>query len=405
MHRPLNRVSAILILTLFSIPARGQVIDAMESNGFVAPTDAKTQQPRGAAKLVPGQSGQAIEFSFADKCQGAFFMRRISAKEWDRAAGLSFWVKGDGSDRLGGFELIDGSDFGKRYAISFSIKQTDWQKITVPWRDVIPELSKTPFIDPAGAGGYKPSGLGNLWVGKWWYWRNGGACTMAIDQINLESTIDLPADPTVPAGDPLARTREKLRKGEPVRIVLMGDSLTDDAHNSNRQTNWPTIFKQKLAAASKSTVTVENTAIGGTTLRQNLVLMPRWTDSKPDLVTVFFGGNDYNEGMRGTAFKQTLAYTVDRIRRMTDGADVILMTTAPALKDGPWTQMEELAEAARAVAREKNTGLVDIAAAFHKTGDTNLEARKGLYHWDAVHLGPAGQERVAQSVMEAMIGP
>ena len=52
------------------------------------------------------------------------------------------------------------------------------------------------------------------------------------------------------------------------------------------------------------------------------------------------------------------------------------MTTCPALKR--WDTMEELAGAVRAVAKEKRTGLADVAAAFHKAGANEVE-RPELY--------------------------
>ena len=67
---------------------------------------------------------------------------------------------------------------------------------------------------------------------------------------------------------------------------------------------------------------------------------PPWAETtKPDLVTVCFGYNDWTSGMRGPRFKETMAFAVDRIRRMT-GAEVLLMTTCPAMER--WTDMAEL---------------------------------------------------------------
>ena len=60
----------------------------------------------------------------------------------------------------------------------------------------------------------------------------------------------------------------------------MGDSLTDTRHWANREVAW-------LAPEGRAGEFVEfeghvvNPAIGGTQLRQNLVLMPRWLDTHP----------------------------------------------------------------------------------------------------------------------------
>lgn len=77
----------------------------------------------------------------------------------------------------------------------------------------------------------------------------------------------------------------------------------------------------------------------GTQLRQNLVLIPRGLgpDAEPDLVTMFFGGNDWDAGMRGEEFQRACDDAVDRIRRATNGkADVLLMTANPSA--ARWTE-------------------------------------------------------------------
>src|SRR5438309_2979348 len=123
----------------------------------------------------------------------------------------------------------------------------------------------------------------------------------------------------------------------------MGDSLTDTRHWANRTTNWPTLLKAALKDKYKSDITIVNPAIGGTQLKQNLVLIPRWLARapEPDLVTIFFGGNDLDAGMRGEEFARACADAVDRVRRATRGkADVLLLTTNPSA--ARWTATAEL---------------------------------------------------------------
>ena len=64
---------------------------------------------------------------------------------------------------------------------------------------------------------------------------------------------------------------------------------------------------------------------------------------EPDLVTIFFGGNDWDAGMRGEEFARACEDAVDRVRRATRGkADVLLITTNPTATR--WTETAELAE-------------------------------------------------------------
>jgi len=239
--------------------------------------------------------------------------------------------------------------------------------------------------------GYKPSRRRDLWFGKWWYWQTCPAPSFAIDQVALEPRIEADTTDYTPNGNGLAKTVAKLKAGQPVTIVTMGDSLSAKEHWANRDVLWSSLLERKLEAQYSSEVTIVSAAIGATTLNTNLVLMPRWLKAtpKPDLVTVWFGYSDWDSGMRGAHFRGMLGYAVDRIRRMTGGtSEVLLMATCPSLKR--WDEMAELAEAGRTAASERRAGLADIEAAFHAAGGDET-ARAELYAWDGTHVGATGQ--------------
>src|SRR4051812_21585218 len=89
--------------------------------------------------------------------------------------------------------------------------------------------------------------------------------------------------------------------------------------------------------------------------KSGLVLIPRWIEGtpEPDLVTIFFGGNDWDAGMRGEEFARACADAVDRVRRATKGkADVLVMTTNPSV--ARWEETTELAGACRKAASDRN---------------------------------------------------
>ena len=135
-------------------------------------------------------------------------------------------------------------------------------------------------------------------------------------------------------------------------------------------------------------MTLVNPAIGGTTLSQNVILMPRWLQEapSPDLVAIWFGGNDWDSGVRGDRYRQYLEMAVDRVRRATKGqAEVLVMTTCPGF--AAWETRNELCRAAFEVARERKTGFVDAATAFHKAGSREEALKRQYWAWDNVHLG------------------
>lgn len=383
-------LTTAVLIALKLLAADAPVIDPLDTPTFTLAKE------KGAIELVDGHAAKALKFSFQKDCRSAFATSKIKgAPEWDNAAGFSFWVKGDGSDHLGGIEIVYDNDFSVRYGYAFPIDSTEWKQIVVPWKDLIPETcnDKAKPLVTANA----PSKISGFWFGKWWYWRDYAAHSYTIDDIRLEPKMSVPAE-VKPPQKPLAHLVEKITNGRPIIVVTMGDSLTDFQHAANKPVNWPTLLKEGLQKKYGGEVTLVNPAMGGTELRQNVVLIPRWIKQapEPDLVTIWFGGNDWNSGMRGEMFKQSMNDAIERVRRATNGkAGVLVLTTCPAVEK--WDTVAELAEAARAAAMQQNAALTDIYAVFHESGKTQPER---LFFKDKVHLGPAGHELVAKTLLD-----
>jgi hypothetical protein len=97
-------------------------------------------------------------------------------------------------------------------------------------------------------------------------------------------------------------------------------------------------------------------------------------------------------------FRETCEETIDRVRRATKGkSDVLMMTTVPGLE--AWTTRNELGEAVRAAATDRKAGLADTEKAFHAAAS---DQREKLFCRDKVHLGPAGHDAVAATIMAAI---
>jgi lysophospholipase L1-like esterase len=391
-------IVSVSVAILSDFPAQA------EENGAIATMDDLRFSPpkeKGQSELIEGKVGKAVRFHFDADARSTFFTSKIrGTSDWDRADGFSFWVRGEGADGFGGLQFIYDDDFSVRYDLVIPVKGTRWRKVTVAWNDLIPVLPG-PKAKPLGVpGGNAPSKLTGLWFGRWWYWGNYPALAFTIDEIRLEPAIERDDADHRPKGPPLGRVLAKLRAGEPVTVVTMGDSLTDKRHWANREVCWVDLLRDRLKAKYRSDIAIVNPAIGGTQLRQNLMLMPVWLDTAPapDLVTVFFGGNDWDAGMRDKEFERACADAVDRIRRATGGhADVLLLTTNPAASR--WQATAELAEACRRGARDRNAGLADTERAFHEAGKDD---RDRLFVRDRVHLSRAGHEVVTETVLKAI---
>ena len=365
----------------------------------------KVKRPAGTIAAAEGKEGPGLKISIAANSSGGFITTRLRpTPDWNDTAGFSFWVKGDGSENWGGIEMIDHENFGARYGYCFPIDSTDWQKITVRWNDLTPEVGAPLRRDQ-----------GRLLTGRLRLSLVRQVVLLArLSRPNLSRSQTLCSSPSsllrpapAEASDPgLRRLKAKLAAHQPITIVTMGDSLSDKHHWSNHDTLWSELLAKSIHEKFGSDVKLINPAIGGTTLSQNMVLMPRWLKQapKPDLVAVWFGGNDWDSGVRGPRFKEYLETAVDRIRQQTNGAsDILLMTTAPSFDK--WQNMAELEEAVRDVARQKQTALDDIAAEFHAAGSNAEAMKRDYWAWDRTHLGAKGHQMVSDSVLRLLRQP
>ncbi len=403
-----NTYTLLITILLFAAQAWGQspeptLIDLTAVRHKPSETTAKNNAkvPAGTVELVDGQFGKACKFSFVESSGPQFFTAWVNPKDdWDQYEGFSFWVKGDGSKTCGGLEFIDGENFALRYGYCFPINSTNWVKVTVPWSDLIPELSGPPVN---ARGGFAPSHFRNVWVGKFYFWREWPACSFTIERMVLEKKIPRDTADYTPKQPGTPRVLAKLKAKQPITIVTMGDSLTDTRHWANQQKLWARMLAKQLTDTYGSEVKLINPAIGGTTLSQNVILTPRWLQETPapDLVTIWFGGNDWDTGVRGPRYKQYLRMAVEQVRRLTKGqSEIVIMTTLPGLRN--WDTTAELSKAAYAVAKELNTGFVDAAGAFHKAGSAEEAMKRQYWGWDGVHMGFGGHQLIADAVLRGV---
>ena len=104
-------LSLLLAAAAMAATPSGTVLVEMGPDHGFKPMNGPDGQPVGSITPTEGPNEPAVQFSFRDKMSPAYINRWIVAdQKWDEAAGLSFWIKGDGSDSWGGLELIDGND-------------------------------------------------------------------------------------------------------------------------------------------------------------------------------------------------------------------------------------------------------------------------------------------------------
>ncbi len=176
--------------------------------------------------------------------------------------------------------------------------------------------------------------------------------------------IDWPKQPS--QTELLSQTSAKLHRGDSVKIVAYGDSITAGGDATEPKLifwqRWADSLQQKYPHAK---VAAANGATGGDTTAQGVQrLQDKVLNQKPDLVLIGFGMNDHNIPGFGTkleTFTNNLVTMIDRIRKET-GAEIILYSTFPP--NPKWHfgshNMEAYALATEQVARGKRCAYADV---------------------------------------------
>jgi acyl-CoA thioesterase-1 len=136
---------------------------------------------------------------------------------------------------------------------------------------------------------------------------------------------------TIPAGpaSELERTRAKLQARQPLKIVLLGDSISAGASSSNsfnaepHRLDYFDRLQTYLRAKFGSNVTGINLSVGGTAAPWGASMVDKVVAEKPDLVIIAFGMNDSEPAPE---FLTKIKEIVDPIRVACPKADIILVS-------------------------------------------------------------------------------
>jgi lysophospholipase L1-like esterase len=195
----------------------------------------------------------------------------------------------------------------------------------------------------------------------------------------------------------LSNTIRKLETGEPLRIIALGDSLTQ---------GWM-VRKGFLAFLSEmlkkkypsSRVEIINRGIPGDTADGGLYrLRGDVLDHDPDLVFIQFGLNDAFSGVHPGRFEAAIQAIVESVRSDTD-AEILIITSVPVV----YERMDEIADEfygrLEAVAGRENLPIARVHRFWMQKVDEGLEFRS-LVQSDQVHPTVEGYRLMAEAIME-----
>lgn len=313
---------------------------------------------------------------------------------FDQYEGVSFYAKGDGSDVW--VPLVLGNSYGGySYAYFFPLKNTEWTKYTVHFKDFIPQGMSGFIGDPDGL---PPCGLTDISFGcRWEIWFNNDRipqCTFAVDQLQLEPKVT--RDTSVPKPAPLGPALAKLKARQPVVIQCQGDSITAGTSLSDKLTQrYSAVCEVYLRQWLKSDcVTFLNRAVGGARVNDERAWLNRdFAGGIPDIMTLWIGYNDKSGCYTKASYKKNVSDYLDRVCRKTQGKTaIILFTPGPGM--GPrFTMMDDFADAIRELAKERELACFDVNALLKPIGKLPFED----YMADTAHPNPLGHRTVAEA--------
>ncbi|HYF50560.1 MAG TPA: hypothetical protein VEJ63_14205, partial [Planctomycetota bacterium] len=324
----------------------------------------------------------------------------------DTYDGIRFWVKGNGTTKWGNIQLRFGDNWSRAWAL-FPVT-TSWTEVTIPWREfyqqnyegTMDNHYKTIFRLVFTSGFNQRDGHPL---------RNIPAHGYDIDDIRFVSGITLPPTPPI-TGLSIKNTMAKLQSGQPVKIVVMGASISWGLKLSSPATEaWPYKLEQLLRARYGNGVSVVNAAIpgfnsfeGGCALgwfandREpvDLIMAADWCyNDYPDAEFVTGGVGEIANNYRNF-FEQVL-------RR--GNSEVLHVQSGLHCEPGNFDYMDAANTALSNLCDAMNVYKADVYGNFKAKGQPWLTANYYTFSGDYGHYNADAHAAAAQIVMDSII--
>lgn len=210
--------------------------------------------------------------------------------------------------------------------------------------------------------------------------------------------------PEIPLATRLPRLFGKLNKGEPVKVVCFGDSVTGVYYHTGGRRAYTDVLQHEMLRhfPSKDLAAFNAGVSGNTTVNALERLDQDVLAHQPDLITVMFGLNDMTR-VPLEEYRANLKSITERCRAA--GAEVILCTpnSVVGTPDRPTEKLLQYVGVVREVAAELNTPLADCYKRFDAIRDEKPK-RWAYLMSDEIHPNMFGHCEIAYTIEEAIVG-
>ena len=315
--------------------------------------------------------------------------------------GISFKVRGDGSDEWGCFGIGDGGP--RRSACYFPLKSKEWTTVTIAFADMAPAHdngARLPDTITAGE-------LNSIYIGDIWSIKTGNMprpdFSFEIADIKLETKAPVIYQRGKYRPAPLADAIAKMKAGKPVSISCFGDSITAGTSLRNRAaTRYATLLGPALAKFYKNDqIKSACVATGGAHTYHSIGWLERdfAEFGTPDVVTMLIGYNNCSGSQTAEFFREQLIEWIERVTFLTQGKCAILLI--PTIPGVPRFHTQEyMAAETRKIAEEYGCTVIPLDTIIRDMGAQ--EYTKFLA--DSVHPNEAGHEFFTDVIYQTITG-
>lgn len=163
----------------------------------------------------------------------------------------------------------------------------------------------------------------------------------------------------------------KLRRKDPLRILVMGDSISTGCNASGWgagppfQPAYPELLRQHLEAQYGGKIVLDNISIDGRNARTGVGQCPKVIEARPDLVIVAFGMNDA-AGRSAEDYRKDIETIIADVRAGLPDSEFVLVTTMLGNPDWPRLNQDRFPEFRDALASlcGKGVALADLTTVW-----------------------------------------
>jgi acyl-CoA thioesterase-1 len=197
----------------------------------------------------------------------------------------------------------------------------------------------------------------------------------------------------------LENTLNKLKKGEDLTIIALGDSLTQGWLVRKGYLDFIAEMLEKKYLHNNFTII--NRGVPGDTAEGGLYRLKHDViDMNPDLIFIQFGLNDAYLGISPERFKNTVCAIIDELEAEI-AAEMLLITSVPIMREEEDIMAGRFYDRLEWISEEKGLPIARVHTYWKKKISEGIDFRK-LVQADQVHPTVEGYRLMAEAIMEVL---